>query len=177
MAPSGADKLDTCRSCHHLRPFRQAADANARPRVISSCSPGVVYVGLCGPDWRTGRCVAGDQGGPARAGRRADRIGQDTRGVSRSDRRLVREGVEHGLRDETQVVYVSPLKALSNDIQQEPRGSDCRHPRRARTTGPARRRDPHMRAHRRHAAGRARRRCGGALRTSSSRRPNRCTSC
>jgi ATP-dependent Lhr-like helicase len=30
---------------------------------------------------------------------------------------LVREGVEHGLRDETQVVYVSPLKALSNDIQ------------------------------------------------------------
>jgi ATP-dependent Lhr-like helicase len=30
---------------------------------------------------------------------------------------LVREGVERGLRDETQVVYVSPLKALSNDIR------------------------------------------------------------
>jgi ATP-dependent Lhr-like helicase len=30
---------------------------------------------------------------------------------------LVRAGVEHGLRDETQIVYVSPLKALSNDIQ------------------------------------------------------------
>ncbi|MDL1863458.1 DEAD/DEAH box helicase, partial [Betaproteobacteria bacterium PRO7] len=30
---------------------------------------------------------------------------------------LVREGIEHGLRDETQVVYVSPLKALSNDIR------------------------------------------------------------
>ena len=30
---------------------------------------------------------------------------------------LVREGVEQGLRDETHVVYVSPLKALSNDIQ------------------------------------------------------------
>ncbi|MGJ7900890.1 DEAD/DEAH box helicase [Lysobacter sp. 1R34A] len=29
---------------------------------------------------------------------------------------LVREGLEHGLRDETAVVYVSPLKALSNDI-------------------------------------------------------------
>ena len=29
----------------------------------------------------------------------------------------MREGVEHGLRDETHVVYVSPLKALSNDIQ------------------------------------------------------------
>ncbi len=30
---------------------------------------------------------------------------------------LVRQGVEEGLKDETQVVYVSPLKALSNDIQ------------------------------------------------------------
>jgi len=30
---------------------------------------------------------------------------------------LVRQGIEHGLRDETQVVYVSPLKALSNDIR------------------------------------------------------------
>src|SRR5436305_13147371 len=36
---------------------------------------------------------------------------------------LFREGVETELRDETQVVYVSPLKALSNDIRknlQEP---------------------------------------------------------
>ncbi|HET8883701.1 MAG TPA: DEAD/DEAH box helicase, partial [Solimonas sp.] len=30
---------------------------------------------------------------------------------------LVVEGVEHGLADETQVLYVSPLKALSNDIR------------------------------------------------------------
>ncbi len=30
---------------------------------------------------------------------------------------LVQEGVEHGLPDETRIVYVSPLKALSNDIQ------------------------------------------------------------
>jgi ATP-dependent helicase Lhr and Lhr-like helicase len=30
---------------------------------------------------------------------------------------LVRQGVENGLRDETQIVYVSPLKALSNDIR------------------------------------------------------------
>src|SRR4029434_319534 len=30
---------------------------------------------------------------------------------------LVRQGFETGLEDETQVVYVSPLKALSNDIQ------------------------------------------------------------
>ncbi|MGH8258694.1 MAG: DEAD/DEAH box helicase, partial [Steroidobacteraceae bacterium] len=31
--------------------------------------------------------------------------------------RLVREGLERGLSDTTRVVYVSPLKALSNDIQ------------------------------------------------------------
>src|SRR5215468_9385160 len=30
---------------------------------------------------------------------------------------LVRQGLESGLRGETQIVYVSPLKALSNDIQ------------------------------------------------------------
>jgi ATP-dependent Lhr-like helicase len=30
---------------------------------------------------------------------------------------LVREGLTHGLRNETQVLYISPLKALSNDIQ------------------------------------------------------------
>jgi ATP-dependent Lhr-like helicase len=29
---------------------------------------------------------------------------------------LVRQGLEHELKDETQIVYVSPLKALSNDI-------------------------------------------------------------
>ena len=31
---------------------------------------------------------------------------------------LVRQGVEGSLSDETQVVYVSPLKALSNDVKQ-----------------------------------------------------------
>ncbi|HEX4113154.1 MAG TPA: DEAD/DEAH box helicase, partial [Stellaceae bacterium] len=30
---------------------------------------------------------------------------------------LLRQGLETGLTDETQIVYVSPLKALSNDIQ------------------------------------------------------------
>ena len=30
---------------------------------------------------------------------------------------LVRQGIDGGLKDETQVVYVSPLKALSNDIK------------------------------------------------------------
>jgi ATP-dependent Lhr-like helicase len=30
---------------------------------------------------------------------------------------LIRQGLEGGLPDETQIVYVSPLKALSNDIK------------------------------------------------------------
>ena len=43
---------------------------------------------------------------------------------------LVRQGARRASSpDETQVVYVSPLKALSNDIQQEPRSAARRHPR------------------------------------------------
>ena len=30
---------------------------------------------------------------------------------------LIRQGIDGGLKDETQIVYVSPLKALSNDIR------------------------------------------------------------
>ncbi|MCG8371032.1 MAG: DEAD/DEAH box helicase, partial [Proteobacteria bacterium] len=30
---------------------------------------------------------------------------------------LIKEGLERGLPDETRVLYISPLKALSNDIQ------------------------------------------------------------
>ena len=45
---------------------------------------------------------------------------------------LVRQGLDGGLRDETQVVYVSPLKALSNDIQ---RISTRRCPASARRCG------------------------------------------
>src|SRR5712692_1014866 len=35
---------------------------------------------------------------------------------------LVRQGLNGGLRDETQIVYVSPLKALSNDIRRNLEG-------------------------------------------------------
>ena len=123
--------------------------------------------------------MAGYQGRAERADRRADRLGQDAGGVSRRDRRLVRQGIEgqSPLPDETQIVYVSPLKALSNDIQQEPRSAARRHPRGIAGARAARCRDPQLGAHRRHAARRARRGCAGCRRTSSSRRPNRCTSC
>ena len=69
---------------------------------------------------------------------------------------LVRQGLEGRLADETQVVYVSPLKALSNDIQRNleaPLAGIREALRGQRTAG---RRDPHLGAHRRHAARRAR---------------------
>jgi ATP-dependent helicase Lhr and Lhr-like helicase len=49
---------------------------------------------------------------------------------------LVRRGLDGGLPDETQVVYVSPLKALSNDID---RNLEAPLAGRAPATQPARR--------------------------------------
>ena len=54
---------------------------------------------------------------PACTDRRADRIGQDAGGVSRRHRLAGARRRAGGLQDVTRVVYVSPLKALSNDIQ------------------------------------------------------------
>jgi ATP-dependent Lhr-like helicase len=47
--------------------------------------------------------------------RRADRLGQDAGGVSRGHRLAGARGRGGQLRDVTRVVYVSPLKALSNE--------------------------------------------------------------
>ena len=82
---------------------------------------------------------------------------------------LVREGVENGgLPDETYVVYVSPLKALSNDIRRNLEAPLAGIRERAAGAGPARRRHPHRRAHRRHARSTsASRRCASGRRTSS----------
>ena len=107
-----------------------------------------------------------------------DRLGQDAGGVPRGDRRAGAAGRSRArLPDETQVVYVSPLKALSNDIQQNLRGAARRHPRGAcarracRTSrsapgcAPATRRRPSASA------------CAAARRTSWSPRRSRSTSC
>ena len=80
---------------------------------------------------------------------------------------LVRQGLEGQLRDETQVVYVSPLKALSNDIQRNLEAPLAGHPRGAARSRSARRADPHLGAHRRHAGGRARAHAALRRRTSS----------
>ncbi len=90
---------------------------------------------------------------------------------------LVRQGIEAPLPDETFVVYVSPLKALSNDIQKNLAAPlagiraellDAGLSRRstsARWCAPA---TPRKRS------GRA---CAAVRRTSSSPRPSRCTCC
>ena len=64
---------------------------------------------------------------------------------------LVRQGLDGELKDETQIVYVSPLKALSNDIHRNldlPLAGIRKMLARA---GAARCRDPFLGAHRRHA--------------------------
>ena len=94
---------------------------------------------------------------PQRPDRRADRFGQDARRVPRGDRRAgSRRARDRRCRTRRRVVYVSPLKALSNDIQKnlEVPLAGIRDELAAR--GLAGRRDPHARAHRRHAAARAR---------------------
>src|SRR4029078_6999499 len=83
---------------------------------------------------------------------------------------LVRQGLEGGLSDETQIVYVSPLKALSNDIHRnldvplvcirkalppQSLGAPRRHPQGASRAGTARGRNPLLGAARRHAPSRA----------------------
>ena len=110
--------------------------------------------------------MARDPGTPPHADRRPDRFGEDLAAFLAAIDLLVREGCRAGLPDETQIVYVSPLKALSNDVQrnlEEPlagiRASSagemaCRMSRSAPGCGPAtpppserarmRRRPPHI---------------------------------
>jgi len=61
--------------------------------------------------------VAGDPGRSARADRCTTGSGKTLAAFLAAIDALVRQGLEGSLREETQIVYVSPLKALSNDIQ------------------------------------------------------------
>ena len=90
---------------------------------ISSRGSPLVRTNIRFTDRTTNPWLAGHSIRPARVDFRADWLGQNTRGVSRFSRCIVSAGAEDHLPDETQVVYVSPLKALSNDIRknlQEP---------------------------------------------------------
>ena len=85
---------------------------------ISSSGRGVVRRAVCGADAGAGAGLAGDPGqlrtrliaAPTGSGKTLAAFLAAIDG-------LVRQGLEGSLADATQVVYVSPLKALSNDIQ------------------------------------------------------------
>ena len=82
-------------------------------------------------------------GRPRHADLGADRIGQDARGVSRLHRsRSCARASPGTLTDRTEVVYVSPLKALGNDIQ---KNLDGRSPRSSRSRASAASRCPEIR--------------------------------
>ena len=90
---------------------------------------------------------------------------------------LVRRARLGPLPDQTEVVYVSPLKALSNDVHKNLEHAAGRNRRAGRG---ARRRagaHPHRAAHRRHAAVGAPADAARSGRTSWSPRRNRSTSC
>ena len=80
---------------------------------------------------------------------------------------LVREGVQGHLPDETQILYVSPLKALSNDVQrnlEEPLAGILAALRAAGLAGCG---HPRLGAHRRHAVHRTCANAAPAARISS----------
>ena len=96
------------------------------------------------------------QSGQQRVGGRPDRIGQDICGVSRRDRPArARRDWQGPLPDETRIVYVSPLKALSNDIQRNLEAPLKGIREELAALEPARCGDSRDGAHRRHVAGRA----------------------
>ncbi len=172
------------RSKRRTAPIGTAPDPQARNTMSSPvldhfhlpCGRGSIR--LRGPDAGASRSLAGDPGRPPRAGRRAHRLGQDAGRVPRRDRRAGARRPSTG---------ASPTRRASSTSRRSRR---CRTTSsatsrrrcagiaaRARASGPARRGDPHRRAHRRHAAERARGDAPARRRTSSSRRPSRCTSC
>ena len=70
--------------------------------------------------------LAADRQRARHADQRSDRLRQDPRRLPRRHRRLVRKAEAGTLEDVTEIVYVTPLKALGNDIQRNletpPRG-------------------------------------------------------
>ena len=110
---------------------------------------------------------------------RADRVGQDTGGLSRAASiGLVRKALDGTLADRTEVVYVSPLKALGNDIQKNLEGPLAEIVALARRARPRDAGDSHGACAPGDTLMPARgRRCCAARRTSWSRPRSRSTSC
>ena len=124
--------------------------------VVSSGRRRLVRRQLRRADAGAGRGLVGDQARPPRLIAAPTGSGKTLAAFLAAIDSLVEQGVAGGLPDETQVVYVSPLKALSQRHPEESRGAARRHPRSARGARAARRRHPHLGPHRRHALRRAR---------------------
>ena len=134
----------------------RAKSIDERYRTIPSRRRAVVQPALRGADGPAGAGVAADPARAKRSGRGADGIGEDAGRVPCRDRRpcVARgQGAAAG-RDDGRLRL-----AAEGAVQRHPaqsRRPARRHPPRARGARAARRRHPHARAHRRHAAGGAR---------------------
>ena len=107
-------------------------------------------------DAGAGAGLAGDPGGPPYADRRADRVRQDAGGVSRGDRRAGAPGPGRAPAGRNAGRLRLAAEGAVQRHPAQPGGAARRHPRGVAGAGPAGCRDPHLGAHRRHAAGRAR---------------------
>ena len=155
----------------------ELSDAAVLDGFIRWCSAGSASASPARPSRR--RRAGRHRGGARHADRRAHRLGQDARGVPR---RASTDSCARALRGRArrrapQVVYVSPLKALANDIQQNLEAPLAEIARARRGEGVALPDDPRRGAHRRHAGRRARDDGASGRRTSWSPRPSRSTSC
>ena len=103
--------------------------------------------------------------------------GQDARGVPVGAQRAHHRRARAPLANAIHLLYVSPLKALNNDIQRNLELPLAAAAGALRARRRALSRDPRRRAHGRHAGVARARGCCARRRTSSSRRPSRCTSC
>ena len=102
-----------------------------------------------------GAGLAGDPGWPPYADRRPDRIGQDPRRVPGGDRRVGPPGAGRRARRRDAGGLRLATEGAVQRHPAQPGGAARRHPRGAARARTARRRDPHLGAHRRHATGRA----------------------
>ena len=85
--------------------------------LVQPQDPRLVHRRVCRADGRAGAGMAGDRLRRARPDLRPDRVGQDAGCVPVGDRPAGRRAGPTGGRPHTRLVYVSPLKALSYDIE------------------------------------------------------------
>ena len=130
--------------------------ANEPSVPVSSGRRRLVRPQLRRADGGAGAGLAGLPGRPARADRGAHRIRQDARGLPRGHRRAGAPGARARAQGRNPDRLRLAAQGAVERHQAQPRSAARRHPRCAAGAGLARRRYPHLGAHRRHARRRAR---------------------